>query len=106
MWLGIAGGILMAFLLFVGIKGAVITGMAFVTIISWIPGHSASYLGASSPIPGGESRMELFKHIVKAPTLSMTGLAWDWSAFTSGGCRCPALRCCRLLRRWKHLRCA
>lgn len=25
---------------------------SFVTIISWIPGHGASYLGASSPIPG------------------------------------------------------
>lgn len=93
MWLGIGGGILMAFLLFVGVKGAVITGMAFVTIISWIPGHSASYLGASSPIPGGQSRLQVFKQIVAAPTLDMTGLAWDWSAFNRGGCTASRAAC-------------
>jgi AGZA family xanthine/uracil permease-like MFS transporter len=55
-----------------------------VTIISWIPGHSASYLGASSPISGGQQRLEFFREVVAAPTLSATGLAWDWSAFNDG----------------------
>ena len=33
-------------------KAAIIVGIATTTIISWIPGHSASYLGANSIIPG------------------------------------------------------
>lgn len=27
-------------------------GIAFVTVVAWIPGHAASYLGASSTMPG------------------------------------------------------
>lgn len=99
---------------------------SFVTIISWIPGHGASYLGSSSVIPGGhtglpiapdcmqvvqqmlipgspklrlpcahpslfpcpstggEQRLDVFKQVVAAPSLSATGLAWDWSAFKDG----------------------
>ena len=52
MWLGISGGILMALLLFAGVKGALVIGILFVTVISWIPNHSASYLGAASAIQG------------------------------------------------------
>lgn len=33
---------------------------------------------------GGEARMDVFKQVVAAPTLSATGLAWDWSAFGDG----------------------
>ena len=84
MWLGIAGGYLMAVLMYMGVKGSLIIGIAFITVISWIPGHSASYLGSDSPIPGGEQRSEVFKQVVAAPTLGMIGLAWDWSAFGSG----------------------
>ncbi|KDD74028.1 hypothetical protein H632_c1638p0, partial [Helicosporidium sp. ATCC 50920] len=81
MWLGIAGGMLTSILLYQGVKGALIIGIAFVTVISWIPGHAATYLGTSSSIPGGEARLDVFKQVVAVPTLSMTGLAWDWSAF-------------------------
>lgn len=35
MWLGIAGGVLMAVLLFAGVKGSLVIGILFVTIISW-----------------------------------------------------------------------
>ncbi|GAB4814177.1 hypothetical protein N2152v2_001223 [Parachlorella kessleri] len=84
MWLGISGGILMALLLFAGVKGALVIGILFVTVISWIPNHSASYLGSASAIEGGETRLELFKKVVAAPSLSMTGFAWDWSAFSKG----------------------
>lgn len=28
--------------------------------------------------------MEVFKEVVAAPSLSATGLAWDWSAFNTG----------------------
>ena len=33
-------------------QGAIICGIAITTIISWIPGHSASYLGPGSNLPG------------------------------------------------------
>lgn len=84
MWLGISGGVLMALLMAAGVKGPLFIGIAFVTMVSWIPGHAASYLGAESSIPGGATRMDVFKRVVAAPSLSQTGLAWDWSAFNSG----------------------
>ena len=52
MWLGIAGGVLMALLMSLGVKGGLVIGIFFVTIISWIPGHSASYLGEDSAYEG------------------------------------------------------
>lgn len=84
MWLGISGGIIMSLLTAWRVKGALIIGVAFVTIISWIPGHGASYLGAGSPIPGGEIRMDTFSQVVAAPTLEGSGLQWDWSAVGDG----------------------
>lgn len=56
MWLGIFGGILMVLLMGRKFRGAVVAGILFVTFISWIPGHSATYLGADSQIPGGAVR--------------------------------------------------
>lgn len=84
MWLGISGGIIMSLLTVWRVKGALIIGVAFVTIVSWIPGHGASYLGAGSPIPGGEIRMDTFSQVVAAPTLEGSGLQWDWSAVGNG----------------------
>ena len=84
MWLGISGGIIMSLLTVWRVKGALIIGVAFVTIVSWIPGHGASYLGAGSPIPGGEIRMDTFSQVVAAPTLQGSGLQWDWSAVGNG----------------------
>lgn len=84
MWLGIAGGIIMSLLSVWRVKGALFIGVAFVTIISWIPGHAASFLGEGSAIPGGEYRMDVFKQVVGVPTLSGTAFAWDWSAVGKG----------------------
>lgn len=84
MWLGIAGGFVMAILSAWRVKGALFIGVAFITVISWIPGHAASYLGADSSIPGGQIRLDTFKQVVAAPSLSLTGLAWDWSAVGTG----------------------
>lgn len=83
MWLGISGGVITAILLTRRVRGALFIGIAYVTIISWIPGHAASYLGAGSSIPGGEVRLDTFKQVVAAPSLSQTGLSWDWSAFNT-----------------------
>jgi adenine/guanine/hypoxanthine permease len=51
-WLGLAGLLVMAVLMSRSFKGSIITGIIFVTVIAWIPGHAASYLGSASPIPG------------------------------------------------------
>ena len=84
MWLGIAGGIISSLLLVWRVKGALFYGVAFVTIIAWIPGHAASYLGKGSSIPGGAYRLQSFEQIVAVPSLSMSGLNWDWSAISNG----------------------
>lgn len=34
------------------VQGAIIIGLLFVTFISWIPNHAASYLGDQSDIEG------------------------------------------------------
>jgi len=84
MWLGIAGGILSSLLLVWRVKGALFWGVLFVTVIAWIPGHAASYLGAGSPIPGGALRLQNFEQVVAAPSLDASGLQWDWSAVSKG----------------------
>jgi AGZA family xanthine/uracil permease-like MFS transporter len=52
MWLGIAGLAVMVILMARGVRAAIIIGITFSTIIAWIPGHGASYLGDTSNIPG------------------------------------------------------
>lgn len=51
LWLGISGGMLMVLLMAKGFRGAIIMAVLFVTFVSWIPGHGASYLGEASQIP-------------------------------------------------------
>ena len=36
------------------IQGTLALGIVFVTIISWIPGHAASYIGEGSNIIGAQ----------------------------------------------------
>ena len=43
---------IMSILMSRNFKAAIIVGIATTTIISWIPGHAASYLGAGSNIMG------------------------------------------------------
>lgn len=52
LWLAIAGFALMTILMSRNFRGAIIVGILFVTIIAWIPGHAASYLGKTSDLPG------------------------------------------------------
>eukprot|EP01023_Acetabularia_acetabulum_P020667 TRINITY_DN207_c0_g1_i14.p1 TRINITY_DN207_c0_g1~~TRINITY_DN207_c0_g1_i14.p1 ORF type:complete len:563 (+),score=126.84 TRINITY_DN207_c0_g1_i14:182-1870(+) len=73
LWLGLSGLAIMAILMVRGVKGAVMIGIIFVTVIAWIPGHGASYLGADSAIPGGEARRDEFEKVVAAPSLDKTG---------------------------------
>ena len=52
LWLGLAGLLAIAVMMSRSFRGSVFIGIIFVTVIAWIPGHGASYLGAGSPIPG------------------------------------------------------
>mmetsp|Transcript_30092 Transcript_30092/g.66667 ORF Transcript_30092/g.66667 Transcript_30092/m.66667 type:complete len:637 (-) Transcript_30092:1727-3637(-) len=80
-WLGIFGGALMVLLMGRDFRGAILTGILFVTFVSWIPGHAATFLGPTSPIPGGQARYDYFQKVVTLPDTHKTALAWDWSAF-------------------------
>lgn len=51
-WLGIAGLIGIAVLMSRSFRGSVFVGIFLTTVVAWIPGHAASYLGGGSPIPG------------------------------------------------------
>ena len=42
---------------------------------------------AQSCTAGGEYRLETFKKVVAVPSLDLTGLAWDWEAFSKGAGR-------------------
>ncbi|KAG2430674.1 hypothetical protein HYH02_013671 [Chlamydomonas schloesseri] len=81
LWLGICGGIFMVLLMARGFRGAIMVAILFVTFISWIPDHGASYLGASSQIPGGQERLDYFKKVVQVPSTSKTDLEMNFSAF-------------------------
>lgn len=51
----------MAFLMTKKVKGAIMIGIMFVTIIAWIPGHDASYLGSHSL--DARNRLHEFKKV-------------------------------------------
>lgn len=70
MWLGIWAGVLIVVLTYYEIKAAIMYGVLFATIISWIPGSTVSYL--TDATPGGMERFDYFRRV--------------------GGCSC--LRCC------------
>ncbi|KAG7667637.1 hypothetical protein Ndes2526A_g01967 [Nannochloris sp. 'desiccata'] len=86
MWLGIMAGILMAVLMAKNVKGAMIIGILFATIISWIPtsGNMAAYIGDYTSVPGAKLRMEYFKKVVAVPDTSYSAGQFDWSAFSNG----------------------
>lgn len=86
LWLGISGGMLMTILMAKGVKGAIMAGIAMVTIISWIPtaSNKATYLGKHSSIPGGEARLDYFKKVVAAPDTSATAGKLSFTGFGDG----------------------
>lgn len=80
MWLGILGGGLMVLLMMRGTKASILIGILFVTFISWIPNHKASFLDAGSDIPGGEARRHYFLKGGVAPSTAKTGGQLDFKA--------------------------
>ncbi|CAL8467446.1 g6984 [Coccomyxa elongata] len=89
MWLGLGGLAIMTILMARNVRAAIIIGISITTIIAWLPGHGASYLGSTSNIPGGigdtgPARWAYFKKVVAVPSLSKTGAALSFSNFNSG----------------------
>ncbi|KAK9909872.1 hypothetical protein WJX75_008797 [Coccomyxa subellipsoidea] len=89
MWLGLGGLAIMTILMARNVKAAIIIGISITTIIAWLPGHGASYLGHTSNIPGGiggtgPARWAYFKKVVAVPSLSKTGAVLSFSNFNSG----------------------
>jgi xanthine/uracil/vitamin C permease (AzgA family) len=52
LWLGASGLAIMVLLMGRRVKGAIMMGILFVTFISWIPNHRATYFGEESDIKG------------------------------------------------------
>ena len=52
------------------LQGAIMVGILFVTIISWIPGHAASYLGSTGDYAGRQLWQGDAVHLLLAATLS------------------------------------
>jgi AGZA family xanthine/uracil permease-like MFS transporter len=46
-WMGIMGGMLMVLLMGRGFRGSIMYAILFVTFVSWIPGHDASFFDDS-----------------------------------------------------------
>jgi AGZA family xanthine/uracil permease-like MFS transporter len=101
MWLGIAGGIIMAVAMAKNVKGAIIFGLLFVTFISWIPsdGNAARYIQKPNGCsPAGTNsntgepcaytpamrRWDYFKKVVSVPDTSQTAGKFDFSGFRDG----------------------
>jgi AGZA family xanthine/uracil permease-like MFS transporter len=81
LWLGVSGLAFMVLLMGRRFKGAIMVGILFVTFISWIPYHGATYFGEASQIKGGVERFEYFKNVVAVPDARKTTLAWSFAAF-------------------------
>lgn len=64
------------------VKAAIMYGVLFATIISWIPGTAVSYL--TSATPGGEERFAYFRKVVTIPDPSKTSLQLDWAGLANG----------------------
>ncbi len=77
MWLGIfCGGIFTAFLMLYRVKGAIIFGILFVSIISWPRDSAVTYFPHT---PLGDSSFDFFKKVVNFHpiTLVLVAQAWD-----------------------------
>jgi AGZA family xanthine/uracil permease-like MFS transporter len=84
LWLGLSGFLLIALCMRQRVRGAMLVGILWVTFISWIPNHAASYLGADAPITGGADRMSYFKKVVAAPNASFTAGKLDFGGLADG----------------------
>jgi len=77
-WLGIAGFVIMSALIQKNWKGSIIFGIVFVTVISWIPGHSASMFDCQPAFEAEcDKAWDNFKKVVDFRPLKHTGGALE-----------------------------
>lgn len=83
MWIGIfCGGILTAVLLTYRVKGAIIAGIALVSIISWPRPTSVTYFPHTAL---GDDRFDFFKKVVSFHRIKETLTAQDWNVGGANG---------------------
>jgi AGZA family xanthine/uracil permease-like MFS transporter len=76
MWIGfMIGGVLTALLMTYKIRGAIIVGIALVSIMSWPRDTSFTYFPRT---PIGDSRFEFFKNVVAFHPIKRTLAVQDW----------------------------
>jgi AGZA family xanthine/uracil permease-like MFS transporter len=81
-WLGITGFLIISFCLIKNVRGAMIYGIAYVTIISWFRGSSqVTYFPHTEE---GQARFDYFKKVVDFHTIQNTAGAFDFSAINKG----------------------
>jgi AGZA family xanthine/uracil permease-like MFS transporter len=83
MWLGfLVGGVLTALLMTYKVRGAMIVGIALVSIFSWPRDTSITYFPRDTI---GDSRFEFFKNVVAFHPIKRTLLAQSWDLSQVGG---------------------
>ncbi|KAF3047611.1 hypothetical protein E8E12_010832 [Didymella heteroderae] len=83
MWLGfMVGGVLTALLMTYKVRGAMIVGIALVSIFSWPRDTSVTYFPRTEV---GDSRFEFFKNVVAFHSIKRTLAVQDWTLSTMDG---------------------
>ncbi|SPO06404.1 probable permeases [Cephalotrichum gorgonifer] len=83
MWIGIfCGGIFTVILMMYRVKGAIIAGIALVSIISWPRGTPVTYFPYT---PVGDSNFNFFKKVVDFHQIKKTLVVQDWNVSEYGG---------------------
>lgn len=83
MWIGIfCGGILTVILMMYRVKGAIIIGIALVSIISWPRGTPVTYFPYTSV---GNESFDFFKKVVDFHAISKTLNVQEWNVSSYGG---------------------
>jgi len=82
-WVGIVTLLVISVLLKRRVRGALIIGIGFATVICWFKGTKVSYF-EDDVLGGGEDRWEYFKQIVKVEGMSLTAFQLDFSQLWTG----------------------
>ncbi|KAG0135144.1 purine transporter [Tuber indicum] len=83
LWIGIfCGGIVTAFLMMYRVKGAIIAGIALVSIISWPRPTEVTYFPYNSE---GNQRFDFFKNVVAFHKIQKVLVAQEWDLSGAGG---------------------
>ncbi|KAF2762908.1 purine transporter [Pseudovirgaria hyperparasitica] len=86
MWIGfLVGGILTAIMMTYKVRGAMIFGIAIVSIMSWPRNSNFTYFPHDGPTGLGESRFQFFKSVVGFRPIKNTLAVQDWNLAGAGG---------------------